>query len=249
MKKAAGAGPRLIDSLDVHWYPEAQGGGQRITTNAPNQPEATHEARIQAPRSLWDPTYVETSWITKDSIPGQAIRLIPRLQDQIAKHYPGTKISILEYNYGGTRHASGMLAQADVLGILGRYGVFAACNWGLNPRDVSTLAGFRAFRDFDGKGATFGEIGVSVSGEKPAENSVYASLDATNPNRMTVVVINKAHQPVQFDLAFPGFAPKSATAWTARLEGGPQSTNLIVYNGHAGLGANARSVTTIELRR
>jgi hypothetical protein len=48
------AGRRLLDVLDVHWYPEARGGGVRIT-DANNSP-AVAEARVQAPRSLWDPT-------------------------------------------------------------------------------------------------------------------------------------------------------------------------------------------------
>ena len=56
------AGKRLVDYLDVHWYPEATGGGIRITDNGTGAAEVA--AREQAPRSLWDPSYVETSWIT-----------------------------------------------------------------------------------------------------------------------------------------------------------------------------------------
>ena len=40
------------------------------------------------------------------------------------------KIAITEYNYGGNNHISGAIAQADVLGIFGREGVFAANFWG-----------------------------------------------------------------------------------------------------------------------
>ncbi|MFI5184558.1 MAG: glycoside hydrolase family 44 protein, partial [Vicinamibacteria bacterium] len=54
-------GRRLLDVLDLHWYPEAQGGGVRITDA--NDSSAVAAARVQAPRSLWDPSYVETSWI------------------------------------------------------------------------------------------------------------------------------------------------------------------------------------------
>ena len=48
-------GKRLIDYVDLHWYPEARGtdrvvfGGQR-ETNAANV-----AARLQAPMSLWHP--------------------------------------------------------------------------------------------------------------------------------------------------------------------------------------------------
>src|SRR6185436_4469955 len=55
-------GHRLVDVLDVHWYPEAQGAGVRITEE--NTTPDVVAARKQAPRSLWDSTYTETSWIT-----------------------------------------------------------------------------------------------------------------------------------------------------------------------------------------
>ena len=51
---------RLVHMLDVHWYPEAK-GAKRITEK--DVSPKTVEARLQAPRSLWDPTYVEKSWI------------------------------------------------------------------------------------------------------------------------------------------------------------------------------------------
>jgi hypothetical protein len=86
-------------------------------------------ARMEAPRSLWDPTFVETSWITKDSLGGKAIRLIPQLLEKIARNYPGTKLAITEYNYNGGTNISGGIAQADALGIFGREGLFAAAIW------------------------------------------------------------------------------------------------------------------------
>jgi hypothetical protein len=55
-------GHRVLDVLDLHWYPEATGGGVRIT--ADDSSAAVVAARKQAPRSLWDPTYTEKSWIT-----------------------------------------------------------------------------------------------------------------------------------------------------------------------------------------
>ncbi len=64
------AGQRLVDVLDMHWYPEAQGtNGIRITNN--DTSAATVAARVQAARSLFDPTYIESSWITQGSLPYQ----------------------------------------------------------------------------------------------------------------------------------------------------------------------------------
>ncbi|MFO0660143.1 MAG: glycoside hydrolase family 44 protein [Polyangiaceae bacterium] len=58
-------GARLVDDLDVHWYPEAQGDGHRIVDEGVSEGEI--QARLQAPRSLWDNTYTGTSWITQYS--------------------------------------------------------------------------------------------------------------------------------------------------------------------------------------
>jgi Glycoside hydrolase family 44 len=248
MKAAAAAqGRRLLDVLDIHWYPEARGDGIRITDSAPGD-AALAAARIQAPRSLWDPTYVEHSWIA-NSIGHRPIVLLPAIQGQIARHYPGTKFSISEYNYGGGNEPSGLLAQADVLGLFGRYGLFAACNWGVRGRDAAMLAGFRAFLDYDGQGARFGDTGLAVSGETPAANSVYAALDSAHPNRLTVVVLNKTAAPTPLCLALKNFAPKTARAFT-RADGAydqPQASAPTVADGNVRLTLPPLSVTTVQI--
>src|SRR5206468_1137039 len=101
MKAADGAaGRRLIDYLDLHWYPEAKGNNIRITNGPPDDvTDPVVAARLQAPRSLWDAGYVESSWITSCCNLGP-IDLLPRLRDKIAAHYPGTKLAFTEYNYG-----------------------------------------------------------------------------------------------------------------------------------------------------
>src|SRR5262249_54012644 len=83
--RAAGdaRGARLLDVLDLHWYPEAQGGGVRII--GADAGADVVAARVQAPRSLWDDSYTETSWITQDSTHAP-IRLLPRLREKIALH-------------------------------------------------------------------------------------------------------------------------------------------------------------------
>ena len=99
------AGKRLLDVMDVHWYPEAHGTNNIRITEQDNS-AATVAARLQAPRSLWDPTYTESSWITQWSTNGP-IKLLPRLQTKINNNFPGTKLAITEYNYGGGNHISG----------------------------------------------------------------------------------------------------------------------------------------------
>ena len=187
------AGKRILDVLDVHWYPEAQGGGVRITGTETTA--AVVAARLQAPRSLWDPTYTETSWITQWSTSGP-IKLLPRLQDKIDRNYTGTKLAITEYNYGGGQHISGGIAQADALGIFGREGLFAAAQWKLNTDESFVAGAFKMFRNFDGANSTFGDTSILASTANVADTSIYASLDSSNPSRLVLVAINKTDHAI-----------------------------------------------------
>ena len=230
------AGKRLLDCLDIHFYPEAQ-GATRVTEDKPGNAEA----RIQAPRSLWDASYVEKSWITQ-SLGNKPIALLPRLFKQIATHYPGTKLTITEYHYGGRNEISGALSQADVLGIYGRYGVFAACIWGMSAKDTAQMAGFRAFD-------SFGEQGLKVSGETPAEDSVYAARSSKRPGRLSIVALNKTEQPREFTLALKGASGSSVTA-TAITQGSlTRSIRLParVQGGKVVFTAPALSIVRLEL--
>jgi hypothetical protein len=182
------AGKRLLDVLDVHWYPEAQGDGARIVDDGVGAGEV--EARLQAPRSLWDKDYTETSWITQWSTQGP-IYLIPRLQAKIAAHYPGTKLSISEYNYGAGGDISGGLAQADVLGVYGREDLFAATVWLMSSKNSFLYAGFAMYRNYDGAGATFGDTSIKAATSDVAATSIYASVFAANPANVVAVAINK----------------------------------------------------------
>jgi hypothetical protein len=184
------AGKRLIDYLDLHWYPEAQGAGVRITKD--DTSDAVVKARVQAPRSLWDPSYRETSWISSNVGP---IRLIPRLRDTIAANYPGTGLAITEWNYGAGGDISGGVAAADALGVFGREGVGIASYWALASDESFANAAFRAFRNYDGAGATFGDTSIHAASSDDAAASVYASTDAANPARVVIVAINKDSQP------------------------------------------------------
>jgi hypothetical protein len=191
------AGRRLVDVFDFHWYPEARGGKRRITDDDAS-PEVS-AARIQSPRSLWDPTYKESSWVANSA--GGPVRLLPRLREKIDKFYPGTKLAMTEYYYGGGDHISGAIAQADVLGILGREGAFAAALWHLGrTSDRFINAAFAMFRNYDGQQGAFGDTGLLVAGGDPGRASLYASVDSKS--RTVLVAINKteAALPLRVDL-------------------------------------------------
>ena len=145
-------------------------------------------ARLQAPRSLWDPTYVEDSWIAKQN--GNApIELIPRMQKIIKKNYPETRLAILEYHYGAPHHISGGLATADVLGIFGRYGV-AGCQWSVNDNNRYEQAAFRLYLNYDGEGSRFEENAIGMPSTAPQHESIYAAC-SEDKKTVTVVLINK----------------------------------------------------------
>ncbi len=185
------AGKRLIDYLDLHWYPEATGNGVRITGT--DTTAAVVAAREQAPRSLWDPTYVENSWISNANAYNYgAIKLLPRTQARITARDPGAKMAITEWNYGAGDHISGGIASADVLGIFGQQGVGMASLWELNGNESYTYAAFRAFRNYDGAGSTFGDTSVTATSSDVNTATVYASKFAATPNKGVIVAINKA---------------------------------------------------------
>lgn len=182
-------GKRLLDVLDLHWYPEAQ-SSDNIRIIGPETTPTVVAARLQAPRSLWDPTYKEHSWISEDWLNGP-INLLSQIKSRIASAYPGTKLGFTEYNYGAGHHISGGIAQADVLGIFGRDGVFAANQFPLENSEAFVRGAFMMYRNFDGNDGSFGDRSVSASTSNVAYTSVYASLDSTNAKRMAIVAINK----------------------------------------------------------
>jgi len=189
---------RLVDVLDLHWYPEARGGGVRITE--PSSAPAVAAARVQAPRSLWDAGYVETSWISQDARVG-AIRLIPRMKEKIAASYPGTRLAFTEYNYGGGREISGAIAEADVLGIFGREDVFAANVWASDADQTFLHAGLYAFVNYDGAGGRFGDTSVQAQTSNHEATSLYAGVDEGRDDRLVLVAINKATGAVNAEIA------------------------------------------------
>jgi len=189
------AGIRLLDVLDVHWYPEAQdGAGHRILQSINTQ--EMYNARMQAPRTLWDDDYVyphmtypdgEVSWLN-DGWTAQYLPLIPRLKADIAQYYPDTNLAITEYAYGPETHWSTGIATADFLGICGKYGVYITNYWG-NGSYVD--AAIKIYRNYDGAHSKFGDMNVVASMSNKVDSSIYASVFNGYTCEMHLIVINK----------------------------------------------------------
>ena len=177
--------------------------------------------------------------------------MIPRLQDKIDAHYPGTGIAITEYNYGAAGHISGGVAQADVLGIFGREGVFAAMWWQLSAERAFVDGAFEMFRDFDGAGSRFGDTSISATTSDVARVSVYASVDAATSGRMVVVAINRSSQALSAGIRI-AHTRQFSSARVFRLTAASPSpaadgTVTLSLTNALTVMLPARSVTTLEL--
>lgn len=171
-------GQRLVDILDLHFYSEARGVGHADQGGIDRE---TNAVRLRATRGLWDPSYKEESWIN------DTIMLLPRMKKWIADHCPGMDISIGEYSFGAEGHPSGALAQAEALGRFAQHGVYAAFVWKYPPRDSAAAQAFRAYRNYDGQGARFGDAYLASKATGPA--SLFASRSADG-RKLVLVALN-----------------------------------------------------------
>jgi hypothetical protein len=187
----AAHGVRLIDDLDIHYYPQ----GTNIALSD-DESAASAAKRLRTVKSLYDPAYVDESWI------GQPVRLIPRLKEWIAARLPGLGIAITEYNWGNDDGPSSALAQAEALAIFGREGVDLATRW-VAPADNSRVEdAFRLYLNYDGLGdKVSGDSVRAVSGNVDAVGS-YAVRSSTGA-RLYVLLFNKDTADRQADLQFP----------------------------------------------
>jgi hypothetical protein len=193
------AGKRLLDALDVHWYPEAYDGApwtygngitHRILDNVATR--AMYDARMQAPRTLWDTTYVgtngENSWVNQWG--SSHLPLIPKLKSDIQNYYPDTNLAITEYAYGPDNPStwSTGIATSDALGIFGKYGVYLATYWG----DGNYVqAAMKMYLNYDGKHSKFGDMNVPATISNKVDSSLYASMFDGNDYEIHLIVINK----------------------------------------------------------
>jgi hypothetical protein len=148
---------------------------------------------------------VDESWIN------EPVRLIPRMRGWVDQYYPGTKLAITEYNFGGFEHINGALAQADVLGIFGREGLDFATLW-TSPDFTQPVAfAYRMYRNYDGAGGAFGETRVRAQSDDQAQLATYAALRADGA--LTIMVINKTANALNAPLQIANFAGGTAQVY------------------------------------
>lgn len=174
-------GTRLLDVIDVHYYA---------------QDCSTDEAILQAARSLYDPTYVENSWL--QPYLGQYFPFIPNIQESIDKYYPGTKIAISEYNLANIadekntgKSVVSAIAEAEALGCFAENEVYLATYWGTLPECPYVESAINLYTNYDGNGAAFGDTLVEASTEDISLATAYAAINGTDDSTVTMVLSNK----------------------------------------------------------
>ncbi len=170
-------GKKILDVLDIHYYPSADGVYAGKT-----DPE-TNAKRLRATRSLWDLGYIDESWI------GTQIKLIPRMQDWIKTYYPGLKLGVSEWNFGADTTLNGALAISQALGIFGSQDVYMASYWPYPPKDSPGYEAFRLYTNFDGKGSSFGDKSVPVKISDDSKVSSFAAMDSST-GHLHLILIN-----------------------------------------------------------
>ena len=164
----------------------------------PSTPPATQPSRppaSTAPRVFWDSTYTDPSYtdpnVTTKAQPYPP-QLIPFMQQLVTANYPGTKTAITEYNWGGQESINGAIAQADILGIFGKYALDMGLLWG-PPDPVAQVPGveaFQLFQNYDGNNSKFGDGSLNATTGDQSKLSIYASK-RTVDNAYTILVLNK----------------------------------------------------------
>ena len=175
----------------MHYYPqESVNGDNNGGVDSNNVDQATALLRNQVTRSLWDPSYVDPSWIASTGINGGKVDLIPMMRNWVNTYYPGTKVGVTEYNFGAEGDMNGATTQADVYGIFGQQGLDLATRWTTPAAGTPTYLAMKLWRNYDGQDSGFGDTSVSASVANPDQTDAFAAVRSSD-GALTVAVINK----------------------------------------------------------
>lgn len=196
------AGQRLLDVLDVHWYPFHEAGNLFRSERAELEP-----AMLEAPRALTEPGFREKSWVPQafraSSAAGLGLPILPSLSRLVARWYPGTELAVTEFNYGGAGRLAAGLAIADVLGRFCVSGVAYAAHWGSLEGWLGEA--YRLYRTPDAGGGCFDGEMTPLLGPLPPSVSAYA---ARSGGVLRLILINRSDAPLLLDVAFASGQPR-----------------------------------------
>jgi hypothetical protein len=239
-------GTRLLDYFDEHFYPQESG-----VALSPAGDAATRALRLRSTRALWDPTYVDESWISQTN-GGKPLAWIRTMRAWVKRFYPGTKTAIGEYNWGALDSMNGALAQADVLGIFGRERLGLATLWGATKATDPWAYAFRMYRNYDGHGGQFGTTSVWAVSSDQGRLAVYAATRGSDGG-LTMMVINKTGSSIRSPIRLRHFAAgQRARVFrysSAHLDRIVRPAAIAMHHGRLATSYPPRSITLLVLPR
>jgi mannan endo-1,4-beta-mannosidase len=231
MRKASESqGKRLLDVVDVHWYPEVyyvKGGKKLRLSDDIDFDPIVAEKQFEALREFWDPTFKLAdvgleSWAFSS---GNDARLwtpfhptIPALKRLVDRAWPGTKLAMNEYSSGSGSRYHGALLRAAVLGIFMQEDLYMAQVWAQPGKASFSFHAHKLYGNYDGRGGR--NRGAFVPSTTSNEDLlVYAARDRA---RTYVVIVNKnQREPARVAIRLPAEA-RSVQAFTLAESLGPR---------------------------
>ena len=189
--------------------------------------------------------------------------MIPRLQKKISAAYPAGGVAapglaFSEYNPGCETTIGGGVAEADLLGVFGREGTYAATAWPLQSITSNFLvAAFDLYRNYDGNGAIVGDLAVQANTTDAQTTSVYAFAHSDGSAGIELVAINKkaSVQSVTVQIASAAsltgatlYQLAGKTAAVAKVSGTAPTPSCAAGTCTLAYSMPAMSATTIVLR-
>lgn len=222
-------GVRLVDYLDLHYYPQGDGIASLDNDVANDELAAVQARRLRSLRELYDPAWSSESWIGGTAYP--VPNLLRRAKAAIAARCPGVKLALTEYKWGPDNGVTGALAQAELLAIFGREGVDYATRW-VAPDDGSLAEhAFRMYLDYDGALSRVVGDAIPATSSAPESIGAYAVDRAAGP--LYVLLFNRDPGPRAVNVDLAGVGAQSYSAW--RLSGGGYASvaNAVAISGQA----------------
>ncbi|OGF62960.1 MAG: hypothetical protein A2Y62_04820, partial [Candidatus Fischerbacteria bacterium RBG_13_37_8] len=217
-------GVRLVDYLDIHYYPQAN----NVALSDDESP-GTAAVRLRSVKSLFDPTYSDESWV------GQPVQLIPRMKNIIAQKAPDTKLAITEYNWGNDNGLPSALAQAEVLAIFAREGIDLATRWTVPEVGSRVEDAFKIHLNYDGTGGRIEGDSVQAVSSNINDVAIY-SFHGTDA-KLYVLLFNKSLTDQEADVQVTGGITGSIHLW------GFDAESQLTYKGTATASPSGFSLT------
>jgi hypothetical protein len=228
------SGTKPVDWLDIHYYPQA------ANVVSSDESAATVALRLRSLKSLYDPAYVDESWI------GSPVQLVPQMKQLIATNCPGMSLSVSEYSWGADDSPSAAVAHAEALAIFGREGVDLAARGSVPAAGTRVEDAFKLFLDYDGAG---GKVAGSSVRAVSSNVDVVGSYAIAGSTQLYVLLFNKATTDTAVSATIAG-STANAAAQAFRFDPshplGPAAA-LTVSSGAFGATLPAMSATLIVI--